>query len=146
MMKPLTTLEIDEIMMHHPNYLGCYAADEIPRRLKRPCTIIVNTDPIGQPGTHWIGLLLKKNKAFYFDSFGLPLIQIDILNYLKKYYKYVIYNKKCIQHVNSLTCGLYCIAFAQNVNNEKMYRKFLNSFSSNHPKVNDNIVIQFISK
>ena len=43
-MKPLTTLEIDEMMMSHPHYLGCYPADAIPMRLKKPCSIIVNTD------------------------------------------------------------------------------------------------------
>ena len=43
---------------------GVYPADQLPR--STPTTVraayIVNTDPAGEPGQHWLGLWTEQNK------------------------------------------------------------------------------------
>ena len=50
---------------------------------KIPCTIIINTAQSGSPGDHWVALHLKGDVAFYFDSFGFPIIKDDIFKFIK---------------------------------------------------------------
>ena len=56
-------------------FQGMYPADQLPQ--SSPTTVraayIVNTDPAGEPGQHWLGLWTEQNKCEIFDSYGLPL-------------------------------------------------------------------------
>ena len=67
----------------------------------------VNIDNGCQGGTHWTCFIVKDNKSFYFDSFG---VQPDnfLLNQLPKP---VIYHNYEIQDINSKLCGSYCLYF-----------------------------------
>ena len=54
---------------------GVHPADQLSRS---PATgirqaYIVNTDPAGEPGQHWLALWTEKNQCEIFDSYGLPL-------------------------------------------------------------------------
>ena len=49
----------------------------------------------------------KNNKLFYFDSYGIPIIQ-DII---KKQYDKIITNIYRIQSIDSIECGKFCILF-----------------------------------
>ena len=53
---------------------GVYPADQLPRSPPRSVrqAYIVNTDPAGEPGQHWLGLWTEQNKCEVFDSYGLP--------------------------------------------------------------------------
>ena len=67
--------EIEDILETSPNFLGCFPLDELPSFPKRlPASLIVNTDISMGTGDHWLALLMKKDKCFYFDSFGLPIL------------------------------------------------------------------------
>ena len=55
-------------------------------------------------------MVLTKNTCFYINSFGLPIINSNILNYVNQYKK-VIYSDQWIQDYLSTCCGLFCIAF-----------------------------------
>ena len=56
-------------------FQGVYPADKLPP--SPPQTVraayIVNTDPAGEPGQHWLGIWTEQNKCEIFDSYGLPL-------------------------------------------------------------------------
>ena len=102
--------EIENILIYNKNFLGCYASDRLhtlPKTL--PKSLIINTANSDSDGEHWVALVLQKERCFYFDSFGLPIINENILHYLHKFRK-VMYSDNCIQDINSEKCGKFCIA------------------------------------
>ena len=70
----LRALALDDPQLRRV-FQGVYPADQSPR--SPPTTVraayIVNTDPAGEPGQHWLGLWTEQNKCEIFDSYGLPL-------------------------------------------------------------------------
>ena len=68
--------------------------------------------PSNMEGEHWVALVLKKKRCYYFDSFGLPIINRNILRFLKGYRK-VTYSDVCIQSVNSEKCEKFSTAFVK---------------------------------
>ena len=67
----------------------------------------VNIDDGRMGGTHWTCFIVKDNKSYYFDSFG---VQPDkfLLNQLPKP---IIYHNYKIQDINSFLCGSYSLYF-----------------------------------
>jgi hypothetical protein len=73
---------------------------------------IINLEDSIQGGSHWTCLILTKDIAIYWDSFGAPIPQ-DILKFIKRYNKKItiIYSIDQIQHMSSIYCGWFCIWF-----------------------------------
>jgi len=75
----LTDTQLDELVASQPilqqYYEGTYACDELPRKpvKNRPAAYILNTDPAGQPGEHWIALSTHDGVCEVFDSYAVPL-------------------------------------------------------------------------
>ena len=137
--------EIEDILRTTKNFLGCYPLDELPyfpRRL--PASLIVNTDTSIGNGDHWLALVLEKDKCFYFDSFGLPIVEDYILKFIEQHYNVVTYSDVCIQHIQSDKCGKFCILFVKHVNSKTTYNKFLSHFNHKNLKENDVIVEQWM--
>ena len=67
----------------------------------------VKIDNGSHGGTHWICFIVKDNKSFYFDSFG---VQPDKF-ILKQLPKPIMYHNYKIQDLNSRLCGSYCLNF-----------------------------------
>ena len=107
----LSTMQIWSYLQNEEGFLGCFPSNNIPPIRTYPSSIIINTSRSGEVGEHWVGLHLTNDASFYFDSFGIPIIEEDIFQFLKKYYNVVIYNQVCIQDLTSKSCGLYSIAF-----------------------------------
>ena len=138
----LSTHQIDQVFKEDENYLGTYPMNKLPNLPKTfPKRIIINTDPANKVGDHWIALVLTYKKVFYFDSFGIKMINEEIKNFLLPKYKSVIFNNLCIQHITSDKCGAFCIYFVKSVHNLKSYYKFLSNFSTNNLKINDKIIM-----
>ena len=135
---------IEKWMRGDRRFLGCFPRDLLPPFPRQfPKTMIINTHDSNKPGEHWLGLVLLKNKCFYFDSFGVCIIDPNILSYLGKYNK-VIYSSVCIQHIRSVKCGEFCTAFIKSVNSKNSYKKFISSFNHVDLLLNDDIVKFFI--
>ena len=131
-------------MQYNPDFLGVYACDDIPEVMHFPCSIIVNTDKRDEPGNHWVALYLLKEECLYFDSFGVSVLEASLLSYLKRYYKKVLFNKICIQPIESTLCGFYCISFVQNVSSAISFNNFLLKFDFVNLHKNDNTVLKLI--
>ena len=132
--------EIENILIYNKNFLGCYASDRLhtlPKTL--PKSLIINTANSDSDGEHWVALVLQKERCFYFDSFGLPIINENILQYLHKYRK-VMYSDNCIQDINSEKCGKFCIAFIKYIHSKKLYNDFMTKFDFVKLYKNDVIV------
>ena len=141
----LMTFQIDNFLRKNDNYLGTFPLDRLPDLPKKfPKSIIINTDKSNRPGDHWIAIVLTEKHAYYFDSFGLGIVDQEIQQFLLPRYSSIIFNSLCIQHILSDKCGFYCIYFVKNVHNFKSYYKFLSNFMIRNLKLNDCIVMQGI--
>ena len=137
--------EIENILITSKNFLGCFPLDELPYFPKRlPATLIVNTDTAIGNGDHWLALVLGKDKCFFFDSFGLPIVEEYLLKFLEPHYNIVTYSNVCIQHIKSNKCGEFCILFVKHVQCKTTYDKFLSHFNHKNLKKNDFFVEQWM--
>ena len=137
------TFQIDNYLTKIESYLGTFPLDRLPDLPNKfPKSIIINTDQSNKPGDHWIAIVLTEKHAYYFDSFGLGIVDQQIRQFLLPRYSSIIFNSLCIQHILSDKCGYYCIYFVQNVHNYKSYYKFLSHFMIDNLKQNDCIVMQ----
>ena len=124
--------------------------DELPATVKDGYFIInLQSSPAGQ-GTHWLGLFIHKNNAYYFDSYGAPP-SVEIMKFVKKRKGcHMYYNNFIIQDLKSQNCGWYALAFlfwcysyvlfSKDMKN--MFNEFVKSFVDD-TKENDKILIEF---
>lgn len=111
---------IKEILSTNPQtrqiYQGCFPADQVPSpsNLKYPAAMVVNLEPIGFDGSHWIALFAEgmKRPIYYFDSLSMPISPIIEMNFLYKFPK-TIKNDRPFQSPsrNVSTCAHHCILF-----------------------------------
>ena len=140
-----SSIEIENYLKDQKGFLGCFASDNLPTFPKSlPASLIINTHKKSQPGEHWLALVLTKHKCFYFDSFGLPIVEEYILKFLEPHYNVVTYSDVCIQHIGSHKCGEFSLLFVKHVNSKTTYNKFLSHFNHKNLKENDVIVEQWM--
>ena len=63
-------------LVDNVRWFGIFARDELPglNREIRPWCLILNTDAIDQPGTHWLALYAPSARSIeQYDSFGFFL-------------------------------------------------------------------------
>ena len=84
----------------------------------------VNIDNGSMGGSHWVVFIVKGNKSFYFDSFG---VQPDKF-LLKQLPKPIIYHNYKIQYINSKLCGSYCLYFFYLIERMNYYDAILKMF------------------
>ena len=143
--KGLTTININNYLRNKKYFQGCYPIDNIPIFKQFPVFVIVNTQKSIKRGGHWVALLITKQDFLYFDSFGLPFLELELERYFKKYKRHrVLFSRKCIQDVQSVSCGLFCIAFVKNVRSPISYNTFLDKFDGVNLFENDKIVKSLI--
>lgn len=112
----MNTVNLQYILDHGPwlNQLNGHVCsrDVLPKN--KPSNVrayIVNTDRSDQPGEHWVAIFFYENnrEAYYFDSYGLPPIHEEVLQFLDNNSNTWRFNHQQIQDVYSTTCGLYCL-------------------------------------
>ena len=79
---------IEYILQNKKDFLGCFPMDRLPPFPSVfPKSMIINTQKSSQPGEHWVALVLTEKKCYYFDSFGWPIMEENILRYLEPHYE-----------------------------------------------------------
>ena len=143
----MNSSQIEKLLAADDKFLGCFPHDMLPPFPKQfPRSLIINTDDSSKPGDHWVGLVLIKDKCFYFDSYGLPILQKNIVNFLKNRYRTATVNDVCIQDTFSNLCGKFTIAFVSLVRNEGQYKKFISMFDPNKLVKNDQKILKMFEK
>ena len=108
------------------------AKDQLPRQ--NPIHVkayIVNTERSNKAGEHWVAVIFNNNgDGLYFDSYGLPPLETEIIDFLDNHSPSWRYNRQRLQSLQSKVCGLYCIftldAAARGYNIQKyLQQKFL---------------------
>ena len=124
-----------------------YPADKVPLRvLNRPQLYIVNTEPNGCPGKHWVAFYFPdQGPAEYFDSVGKPprtkRFELSLKNNGPSY----IYNRQRIQGWYSNTCGLYCLYYVMQRSRGMSMDAILDQFDWFDLDANDDFVTSFIA-
>jgi len=126
------------------NYGGCFSCDNIPL-VKSPTNFIVNLSKESESGSHFIALVIKDQSIFYFDSFGLPCTNDDILTYMANLSRRIVYNAVRVQDFTSKMCGFYCALIVLR-NDDKCRLKGILNFHSTAPNLhlNDKLCIDYI--
>ena len=93
------------------NFCGVYACNQLPKRIKKGCFIIVNSDPSYMAGQHWFAIYFKNNTCYFFDTFGRKPQNKFIIEFIKNNSNILKYNSTKIQNIYSINCGIYCILF-----------------------------------
>lgn len=140
----MNTQDIEVRLKKLPSFLGVFPRDRIPNVKKFPASLVINTDKAADSGEHWVALYLGEDKtANYFDSFGYPPMNSEIINFLFHNCSGFIYNDKLIQSPISTTCGYYCIFFIRMLTNGAPFIQFVKYFSDN-TSLNDKIVRELV--
>ena len=150
---PLSTRVLNYLARDDPilkrYFHGTYPADQLPRHPKRVSTgYIVNTDPAGEPGEHWLGIWTKGNVREVFDSFGLPLSTYkdpDLQRWFKQW-KHVLQNQDTLQALDSQTCGHYALMYLKSRARGLSMQDFLSQWRSDNLVLNDHRVSQAIRR
>lgn len=133
----MITPEIHAILDKLPNFRGVFARDLIPiDGTSLPHSMVMNYDAHGRQGTHWVCIYVDENGlGNYFDSYGLPPLAKEFVDYLEKNTNQWIWNKNTLQCQDCVTCGEYCCAFLilrnSGFNNQDFINLFTNSGYSN---------------
>jgi len=81
----MDTIQITCILKDMPSFLGVYPSDLLPGIVHRTGTLIINADPHTKEGSHWLAIHLETrlSRASYFDSYGRPLPDPQILSFIR---------------------------------------------------------------
>lgn len=129
-------------------FIGTFpACTKIKPPRRKFYSFVTNTDNHDSPGTHWNAWSVRGNEVLFFDSFGrspysdaFPHSYRDILLNFKS----VLYSKRCIQHVDSFTCGYFSIHFILCISLGLEIEDFLLDYSNDKIK-NDVTVIELLN-
>lgn len=110
--KPLSNIDILNYGKNKNIKIFCVAKDQLrkKKKLKNNESIVINLDDMENEGTHWVCLICKNNKLFYYDPFGVIYLSNDIANYIKKHKTDFYSTTEQNQSITSNKCGWFCLA------------------------------------
>ena len=146
---------LDEFPLRPPSFvLSCNQLKLQPKR--NEFIYIVNLSPSGNPGSHYVVLLRRKEKArarrhlLYIDPLGeYSHPTDDVPNFLDKYTKeYGDEEKRLsrpVQHPHSIKCAFFCLFYAY-LEFGDINHLHLTRFKKDNLEENDCIVMENLSK
>ena len=72
--KPLSSIDLNDWVkeLGKKKFKGVFSRDNLPKRIRKEESGIINLDDFSGPGTHWVCWRnVDENICEYFDSFGL---------------------------------------------------------------------------
>ena len=144
-MKALSNIDIDAHLKDVDGFLGCYMKDELVKLkpLENGQSIVFNLNNHNQPGSHWTCAYRRNDVNYYFDSFGM-MPATNIIQYLRRNHKEIIYSSNEIQNIKSQACGYYCIDFIKGMNNGDEIYDILYKFNNDGSINNDTKLLKYI--
>ena len=111
--------EIEELLNNSPTtserFLGVFSSDTLPQdQLKVGTCLVVNTDPVAEPGSHWVAVFKRHGVIDFFDPLGNPPDHYS--GGLSDYFldRNYVYNSVKLQVNSSESCGWFCVYFLYN--------------------------------
>jgi hypothetical protein len=96
------------------SFLGVFASDMLPEYLiQSPGTLIVNTDPHTESGSHWLSIHIQSraSRLYYFDSYGLPPYIPAIQSFINRNCTVWDYNTVQLQGSTATVCGNIAVSW-----------------------------------
>jgi hypothetical protein len=120
-------------LQHVSSFLGVFPSDLLPQHsTARSGTLIVNTDPHIETGSHWLAIHFQSRSftAYYFDSYGLPPFIHSIEAFIRRNCTVWDYNSVQLQEPTTAVCGKYCCPFALYVDRGYTPQQFVGLLST----------------
>ena len=135
-------------------FMGVFSCDKIPDPNNKITnqlgfsTLISNLSKYGEPGSHFVTIVIRRNKIIYFDPLGGKCSNHYIMRYMKKFQNEITYVSKSIQDDLSFHCGLYALGLCFALDSGCTLLQYLSKFhfDSQYLYLNDNIVTDYICK
>ena len=111
----MDTVQITCTLKDVPTCLGVYPSDLLPTTIHKTGTVIITADPYTREVSHWLAMHLEPllSYASYFDSYGRPLSDSNILSFIRHNAAIWGYNSISLQGHTSVVCGQYCCLFTR---------------------------------
>ena len=136
----LTNFEIQTYYQNEPRFIVVYSRDTLPDKTKDGAYVI-NLNEHSDIRTHWIALYVNNKTVTYFDSFGIEHIPKEVKKIIGNIN--IISNIYRIQNYDSIMCGYFCIVFIDYMFKGKSLTDYINLFSHNNFKKNDDIILNY---
>ena len=149
----LNTVELQELMkfcsLYPEDFLGVLPCDIFleyakQKKLSSKSRHIINLSSSNNSGSHWVCIILKGKKAYYFDSLGHKCYDKNILKAFEEMDVNFDYSNVKIQHNKSIHCGYFCVARLLCDEVETSNEQFISLFDQRHLDKNDEICISII--
>ena len=137
---PLTNFDIQAYYQNEPRFIGVYSRDNLPDKIKDGAYVI-NLDDYSDIGTHWIALYVNNKTVTYFDCFGIEHIPKEVEKVIGN--RNIVTNIYRIQNYDSIMCGYFCIGFIDYMFKGKSSTDYINLFSPNNFKKNDDMILKY---
>ena len=108
---------------------------------KKDEAYVINLNKYSNIRTHWIALYVTNKNVTYFDSFGVEHIRKEIKKFINN--KEIIANIFRLQAYDSVMCGYFSIGFTDFMLKSNNLTDFINLFSPNNFKKNDDIILNY---
>ena len=125
-------------------FQGVYSSDTVPKFVNSPSGCVVNTDPQGKPGTHWVALYQEQQGVIEtFDSFVKDLLSYS--HYFKEFANSsrIISQSHQLQSEITTVCGQYCLFFLLRRCSNETYSQIIHLYTDNKAS-NDIMVCQYV--
>jgi hypothetical protein len=136
----LTTNDLNRYLKQVKNFHGVYAKDALPDKLVG--SGVINLENQDEGGSHWVGYYRKRNKIYFFDSFGNKPVQ-QFIDKAKSQDLEITYTDNHIQHDKSIMCGWYVIDFILYMNKGYDYFDFQEKYDSSPTCENEEYIRTF---
>ena len=116
-----SSVQLTDALRNVKGFRGVFASDTLPDTFRPGESLIVNYDPLGRPGSHWVAMKhAPSGEGLYFDSFGQPPDSEDIILHDQTHLgawlchhtsKPMRWNHDDLQAPSSKTCGDWAATF-----------------------------------
>jgi len=128
----MNSIVIENLLKNVECFKGVYACDQLPDvPFDPPFAIVVNTDPIKNPGEHWVTLLSEdRNTIEYFDSYGHIPINPEIYRFMLNFKHKIISDFHFQSYLpTSDVCGFFAILYIKCRCMGMTFHEFQNNFT-----------------
>jgi hypothetical protein len=96
------------------SFIGVFASEMLPNYpIARSGTLIVNTDPHTESGSHWLAIHIqsRSSRLYYFDSYGLPAYIPAIQSFINRNCTVWDYNSVQLQGSTTTVCANIAVSW-----------------------------------
>ena len=134
----LRVLKGDDLAQRYA--VGVYPADRLPPVHKYPSAFVVNSDPDGMRGSHWLKPNFLTPTVYRQNYTGIILF-----SFLGKNSSHFVCNEVRLQSFNTTVCGQHCLFHLLHRCRNISMNKIVSVFTDDH-LINDMLVHDFIEE